>query len=107
MITHIMNQVKTMAKTRNFSPEFRLEAAQLVVDQGYTVKAACDAMGVGLPACCSTRSARLGSTFPSSGLNGAQSSSRRYSSCHNLQKAAILSLSCPASLLAICNITEC
>ena len=47
MITHIMNQVKTMAKTRNFSPEFRLEAAQLVVDQGYTVKAACDAMGVG------------------------------------------------------------
>ena len=42
-----MNQVKTMAKTRNFSPEFRLEAAQLVVDQGYTVKAACDAMGVG------------------------------------------------------------
>jgi transposase len=36
-----------MTKTRNFSPEFRLEAAQLVVDQGYTVKAASDAMGVG------------------------------------------------------------
>ena len=36
-----------MTKKRNFSPEFRLEAAQLVVDQGYTVKAACDAMGVG------------------------------------------------------------
>ena len=36
-----------MAKKRNtFSPEFRLEAAGLVVDQGYTVKAACDAMGV-------------------------------------------------------------
>lgn len=35
-----------MTKTRNFSPEFRLEAAQLVVDQGYTIKAACDAMGV-------------------------------------------------------------
>jgi len=47
MITHIMNQVKTMTKKRAFSPEFRLEAAQLVVDQGYTVKAACDAMGVG------------------------------------------------------------
>ena len=46
MITHIMNQVKMMAKNRNFSPEFRLEAAQLVVDQGYAVKAACDAMGV-------------------------------------------------------------
>ena len=42
-----MNQVKTMTKKRSFSPEFRLEAAQLVVDQGYTVKAACDAMGVG------------------------------------------------------------
>lgn len=36
-----------MPKKRNFSPEFRLEAAQLVVDQGYTMKAACDAMGVG------------------------------------------------------------
>lgn len=31
---------------RRFSPEFKLEAAQLVVDQGYTVKAACEAMGV-------------------------------------------------------------
>jgi transposase len=31
---------------RTFSPEFRLEAAQLVVDQNYTVRAACDAMGV-------------------------------------------------------------
>lgn len=36
-----------MTKRRNFSPEFRLEAAQLVVDQGYTMKAACAAMGVG------------------------------------------------------------
>ena len=36
-----------MTKKRNFSPEFRLEAAQLVVDQGYTMQAACDAMGVG------------------------------------------------------------
>lgn len=36
-----------MTKKRSFSPEFRLEAAQLVVDQGYTIKAACDAMGVG------------------------------------------------------------
>lgn len=36
-----------MAKRRKtFSPEFRLEAAGLVIDQGYTVKAACDAMGV-------------------------------------------------------------
>ena len=36
-----------MKKTkRSFSPEFRLECAQLVVDQGYTVRAACDSMGV-------------------------------------------------------------
>ena len=32
---------------RTFSPEFKLEAAQLVVEQGYTLKAACEAMGVG------------------------------------------------------------
>jgi transposase len=31
---------------RSFSPEFRLECAQLVVDQGYTIKAACESMGV-------------------------------------------------------------
>ncbi|SFV20299.1 transposase [Pseudidiomarina donghaiensis] len=30
-----------------FSPEFRLETAQLVVDQGYSHKEAADAMGVG------------------------------------------------------------
>ncbi|MGP4848965.1 transposase [Marinobacter sp. 1Y8] len=36
-----------MTKNRRYSPEFRLEAAQLVVDQGYTLKAACEAMGVG------------------------------------------------------------
>ena len=31
----------------NFSPEFRLETAQLVHDQGYTNKEAADAMGAG------------------------------------------------------------
>ncbi|MFQ6371526.1 transposase, partial [Shewanella sp. YIC-542] len=31
----------------NFSPEFRLETAQLVVDQGYTNREAAEAMGVG------------------------------------------------------------
>ena len=36
-----------MTKTRRtFSPEFKLEAAQLVVDQGYTIRAACEAMGL-------------------------------------------------------------
>lgn len=33
-------------RRKTFSPEFRLESAGLVVDQGYTVKAACEAMGV-------------------------------------------------------------
>jgi transposase len=32
---------------RTFSPEFKMEAAQLVVDHNYTLKAACEAMGVG------------------------------------------------------------
>lgn len=32
---------------RTFSSEFKLEAAQLVIEQGYTPKAACEAMGVG------------------------------------------------------------
>ena len=38
-----------MAKKKgpNFSPEFRLETAQLVLDQGYTNKEATGAMGVG------------------------------------------------------------
>lgn len=35
-------------RTRStFNPEFRLEAAQLVVDQSYTIRDAADAMGVG------------------------------------------------------------
>ena len=35
-------------KTRKrFTPEFRLESAQLVVDQSYSVKEAAEAMGVG------------------------------------------------------------
>ncbi len=35
-------------KRRTFSAEFKLESAQLVVDQGYTHKEAAEAMGVGL-----------------------------------------------------------
>ena len=40
---------ETMSKKRRptFTPEFRLEAAQLVVDQGYTIGEAATAMGVG------------------------------------------------------------
>jgi len=32
---------------RSFSPEFRLESAQLVVDKGYTIREAATAMNVG------------------------------------------------------------
>jgi transposase len=36
-------------KTRpTFTPEFRLESAQLVVDQNYSVREAAEAMGVGI-----------------------------------------------------------
>lgn len=37
----------TKASKKHYPPEFRLEAAQLVVDQNYKIKEACDAMGVG------------------------------------------------------------
>ena len=37
----------TRRPKRNFSPEFRLEAAQLVVDQNYSVREAAKAMNVG------------------------------------------------------------
>lgn len=37
----------TRRPKRNFSPEFRLEAAQLIVDQNYSVREAAEAMNVG------------------------------------------------------------
>ena len=37
----------TRRPKRNFSPEFRLEAAQLVVDQNYSIRDAAEAMNVG------------------------------------------------------------
>lgn len=36
----------TKKRRPNFSPEFKLESAQLVVDQNYTVNDAAEAMGV-------------------------------------------------------------
>ena len=36
----------TKRTRRTFTPEFKLECAQLVVDNGYTIKAATEAMGV-------------------------------------------------------------
>lgn len=32
---------------RSFSPEFKQESATLVINQGYTIQQACNAMGVG------------------------------------------------------------
>ena len=45
----MINQVEKMSnRTRKtFSPEYRLECAQLVVDQGYSVIEAAKAMNVG------------------------------------------------------------
>lgn len=40
------DKIKRTGK-RNFPPEFRLESAQLVIDQGYSVKEAATAMNVG------------------------------------------------------------
>lgn len=37
----------TRENRRNFTPEFRLESAQLVVDKNYTVREAAEAMNVG------------------------------------------------------------
>ena len=37
----------TTRKKRNFLPEFRLECAQLIVDQDYSVREAAEAMNVG------------------------------------------------------------
>ncbi len=39
-----------MSTRRSYSTEFKLEAAGLVVDQGYSVKAASEAIGVGVTA---------------------------------------------------------
>ena len=42
-----MGDMMAIRKQPNFSPEFRLESAQLVVDQGYSVRQAAEAMNVG------------------------------------------------------------
>ena len=34
-------------KRRSFTPEFKQEAASLVLDQGYTIAQACTSLGVG------------------------------------------------------------
>ena len=36
-----------MGKRRSFTPEFKRESASLVLDQQYTIKEACESMGVG------------------------------------------------------------
>ncbi|WP_114149226.1 transposase [Vibrio sp. ArtGut-C1] len=37
----------TRCERRTFNPEFKLECAQLVLDQGRTYKETCEAMGIG------------------------------------------------------------
>ncbi len=37
----------TKRERRTFNPEFKLECAQLVLDQGRTYKETCEAMGIG------------------------------------------------------------
>ena len=39
-----------MSKRKTFSPELKEEAAGLVLDNGYSIKEACEAMGVSNPA---------------------------------------------------------
>ena len=39
-----------MIKKKYFSPEVKAEAASLVLDKGYSIKEACDAIGVGVSA---------------------------------------------------------
>jgi len=47
---HVELSGDNMTKKRRprYAPEFRLEAAQLVVDQGYSTREAAQAMGVGV-----------------------------------------------------------
>jgi transposase len=39
-----------MSKRKNYTPEFKQEAAGLVLDQAYSIQEACDDVGVGLSA---------------------------------------------------------
>ncbi|MFA0007268.1 transposase, partial [Vibrio sp. 10N.261.46.E12] len=39
--------IMTKRDRRTFNPEFKLECAQLVLDQGRTYKETCEAMGIG------------------------------------------------------------
>jgi transposase len=45
-LINILGSTMTNKKRKTFSPEFRLESAQLVVDQGHTIVEAAKAMGV-------------------------------------------------------------
>ncbi len=42
-----LGEIMTKRTRPTFTPEFRLEAAQLVVDQGYSIREAAKAMNVG------------------------------------------------------------
>lgn len=62
-----------MVKRRHFTPEFKREASSLVVDQGYSIKEACKAMGVGATAMrrwVMQLEAERGGTPPNTSING-------------------------------------
>jgi transposase len=48
MPSYIYGDKMTKQTRPRYDPEFKVEAAQLVLDQGYSVKEAAQAMGVGL-----------------------------------------------------------
>lgn len=48
MHTNIISDVSMIKKRRpRYTPEFKVECAQLVIDEGYSIREAAEAMGVG------------------------------------------------------------
>lgn len=47
MIISQLGDIMTQRERRTFNPEFKLEYAQLVLDQGCSYKETCEAMGIG------------------------------------------------------------
>jgi transposase InsO family protein len=64
-------------KRPNFKPEFRLEVAQLVLDKGYSIREAADAMDVG------NGSAGSRSIMKNLGLRSSQPSAPKYKKANN------------------------
>lgn len=77
-------------KRRNFSPEFKRESAQLVVDKNYTVSDAAKAMDVGLSTMTrwvkQLRDERLGKTPKASPITPEQIEIRELKKSYNALK---------------------